>query len=111
MIKPVLVAAGDGDQRGPAPGDGAPWFANHSRDFRRAGDAVQTGGIGGEVRSPGSGSEIHSLHNAVFHFKIIKHSAEEAKVASLEKTSPGEYSLHFRLSHDNTEARLFFLFF
>lgn len=39
--------------------------------------------------------------------KIIKQSGEEAKGASLEKTSPGEYSAHFRLSHDNAEARLF----
>lgn len=60
------MAAGDRDQRGSAPGDGAPWFANHSRDLHRARDAVQTRGSGGEVGSPGSGSENDSPHNTIF---------------------------------------------
>lgn len=112
MIDHISVAAGDRDQRGSAPGDGAPWFANHSGDLPRARDAVQTRGSGGEVGSPGSGSENHSLHNAFFVShpkqtpkKRSRKQAERRPRAPLwRKHSPGEYLLHFRLSHDNAEA-------
>lgn len=100
IIDHISVAAGDRDQRGSAPGDGAPWFANHSRDLHRARDAVQTRGSGGEVGSPGSGSENDSLHNTIFvshpkqtHTKKKqKASGEETKGASLEKTFPRRIS-------------------
>lgn len=60
FMKPISVGAGDRDQQGAAPGDGAPWFANQSGDLHRAYDAFQAWGSGGEVGSPGSGSEKHS---------------------------------------------------
>lgn len=111
IIDHISFVSGDRDQRRSAPGDGVPWVANHSRDFHRARDTVQNQGGGGEVGSPGSGSENDSLHNPVLisHPKQTKQnekqkvSGEEAKCASPEKTKK-EFLLHFKLSHDNAEA-------
>lgn len=93
MIDHISVAAGDRDQRGSAPGDRAPWFANHSGDLPRARDAVQTRGSGGEVGSPGSGSENHSLHNAFF----VSHPKQTPKKEAESKRRGGQG----RLSGEN----------
>lgn len=57
----LLFTEGHRNQRGSAPGHGAPGFTHHGRDFHRAREEVETRRHGRKVGAPGSGS-VSSNH-------------------------------------------------